>query len=129
MSWEAARAALDARLLALPGIDPSRIHWPNKVFDPSKLCPPGAYWKVDLLPAGVSPVNSGGDHERGIYQVSRFVPAGSGIAQALQDAQSVVDHFKRQVLSGVAINVPVPAAPLSDAPWLHIPVSISFQVL
>jgi hypothetical protein len=130
VSWPAVRAALDTRLTALPGIDPAKIAWPNRVYDPSKSTPPGApYWKVDLLPAGVAPVFSGGDHEFGVFQVSRWVPAGAGIAQALLDAQAMVDHFKKQTLSGIACGVPTIAPPIQEADWMHIPVSIPFQVL
>lgn len=126
MSWDAARAALDARFLTLPGLDPARIHWPNKAFDPCGQ----SYWKVAFLPAAVDPeMGSSKDHEKGVYQVSRFVPAGTNFGAALRDAQAVVDLFKRQVLSGVACGVPVPAFIPPEPDWLQIPVSIPFQVL
>jgi hypothetical protein len=125
VSWTAARAALDARLLTLTGIVAARIAWPNVVF-PAQTA---HFWKVDFLPATVQPELQGADHERGIYQVSIFVPAGTGIGPALVLAQSVADHFKRQVLSGISCGVPVLAPPLQEADWLQIPVSIPFQVL
>ena len=125
MSWDAALTALSAQLLTLSGIDSSKIQWPNRAFTPS-----GSFWRVSFLPATVQPELGGTkDHERGIFQVSRFVPAGTGIGPAIREAQTVVDLFKRQVLSGVSCGVPTLAPPISEPEWLHIPVSIPFQVL
>ena len=124
MSWDAARAALSTQLLTLPGIDQTQIHWPNTAYTPN-----GAYWKVDFLPTGNSPEMCGSDHERGIFQVSRFVPPGTGLGPALRDAQSVVDLFKRQVFSGVSVGVPSVALPIYAPDWCHVPVSVPFIVL
>ena len=131
MSWDAARAALDGRLLLLSGIDKDRIHWPNRVFDPAKIAVGLGYWKVDFLPASVEPEMgpTGKAHEKGIYQVSIFTPADSGLGPALQLAQAVVDHYQRQVLSGVACGVPRIGPYLVDPEWFHVPVSIPFQAL
>lgn len=130
MTWDAARAALTQRLLSLEGLDPAKVAWPNRVFPASgQSLPTDGHWRVDFLPAGVSPVNSGTDHEYGIFQVSRFVPVGNGIESALVDVQSVVSHFRNQNLSGVACGVPVPAPYLQEATRLHFPISIPFQVL
>lgn len=129
MSWDAARAALDARFLLLPGLDKARIHWPNRVFDPSKAA--AGYWKVDFIPATVEPEMgpSGKAHEKGIYQVSVFTPAGTDLGPALQLAQAVVDHFQRQLLPGVQCGVPRIGPYVTEPEWFQIPVSISFQVL
>ena len=122
MSWNAARAALDARLKTLSGIDYKRICWPNVPFPAQTL----QWWKVDFLPATVEPELSGADHEKGIYQVSIFVPAGGGIGPALVLAQAVADHFKRQVFTHTSCGVPSLSPPIQDPQWLHIAVSIPF---
>ena len=129
MSWGAARVALDAKFITLSGINTALIHWPNRKFtEPTS----GGYWKVDFLPAAVEPEFSGAAHEKGVYQVSRFVQPDSGIGAALADVDAVIALFSRVVLSGppsIQCGVPVAAPPIQEPNWLHIPVSIPFQVL
>jgi len=125
MSWQQARAALDSHLAELPMIEWEKVEFQGYDF-PAQT---ERYWKVDLIPSGVDPVFSGADHEMGIYQVSVWVPTGTGIADALDEVQRIVDHFKKQVLSGVACGVPAPAPLVTEADWLHFPVSIPFSVL
>jgi hypothetical protein len=126
MSWPAANAALEARLKLLAGINTAQIAWPGRPFMPT---PGTTHYRVAFLPSGVDPELHGSDHERGIYQVSVFAPAGKGIAFALTLAQAVADHFKRQVFSGVSCGVPTIAPPITEPDWLHVPVSIPFIVL
>lgn len=124
MSWPAARAALDARMNSL-NVAGAKIAWPNMPL----AAQTGPYYAVAFLPAAVSPELHGADHESGIYQVSVFVPAGSGIGPALTMAQAVADHFKRQNLSGVSCGVPTIAPPVQESNWLQVPVSIPFVCL
>jgi hypothetical protein len=126
MSLAAANATLNTRFQALPGLDASQVAWPNRAFTPTTGT---TYYKVDLIPAGAEPELSGADHEHGIYQVSVFCPSGKGISSALTLAQAVVDHFKRQVFSGIGVFVPTIGPLVQEADWLQIPVSIPFQVL
>jgi len=125
MSWPSARAALDARMAALPSLGTSAIAWPNQKLSAQT----SLYYAVHFLPATVQPELQGADHESGIYQVSVFVPAGGGIGPALVQAQAVADHFKRQTLSGISCGVPTLAPPMQQDDWLHIPVSIPFICL
>jgi hypothetical protein len=125
MSWTQARAALDTRMAALPSLGTAKIGWPN-VTIPAQT---SLYYLIAFLPSAVNPELQGADHEQGIYQVSVFVPAGSGLGPGMVAAQAVCDWFKRQVISGVSCGVPVLAPYLQEADWLHIPVSIPFQVL
>lgn len=124
MSWTAARAALDARMAAL-NIGTAKIAWPNVPLDAQT----SLYYAVNFLPATVSPELHGADHESGIYQVSVFVPAGTGLGPALTKAQAVADHFKRQVFAGVSCGVPTIAPPVQEPNWFQIPVSIPFVCL
>ncbi len=128
MSWDAARAVLDAHFQAMPGLDLDAIEWPNESFAPTSGQP---YWRFSLIPAGVLPEMGGGsDHERGILQIDRVVMAGTGIGQALRDCQAVIDWFKRRNLSGVQVGAPFLGSQLKQEPdRLRIPVSIPFQVL
>ena len=130
MSWSSARAALDARWNLFPGVSDTNTAWPNRPFpvDPLSIIP-DTHYRIHFLPATVNPELQGADHEKGIYQVSVFVKAGGGIGPALVKAQAIVDHFKRQNLSGTACGVPIIASPLQESYWWHVPVSIPFQVL
>jgi hypothetical protein len=125
MSWATARAELDARLLTLPSLGTSAIGWPNEKLETQTAL----YYKVAFIPATVEPELYGGDHERGIYQVSVFVPVGEGIGSAVTAGQAVIDHFKRQNLNGVSCGVPPLATPIQEPNWWHTPVSIPFTVL
>ena len=126
MSWTTARTVLDARMDTLPSLGTSQIEWPNEPFDAQTAL----YYRVSFLPTTVNPPLYGGaDHEQGIYQVSVFAPTGGGLGPALEAAQAVADHFKRQNLSGVYCGVPKLGPPLQEPGWLHLPVSIPFLCL
>lgn len=120
------RAKLDARLVSLAGINTSSISWPGVAFQP----PANAAWyKVDLIPTGVDPEISGPAHEKGIYQVAIFTPAGVGSGTLLGLADAVIGHFDRKDLTGVATGVPVAGPLQADGAWVFIPVQIPFQTL
>ena len=128
MTWNAARALLDAKLVTLSGINTARIAWPGVTFVP----PAGAAWyKVSFLPTGTDAALGVGasKHEGGIYQVSVFSPDGSGLGTLLGLADAVVALFDRQLLTNIHTGVPVPAPVLTEPGWLQIPVSIPFVVL
>ncbi len=125
MSWTAARLALDTRMKSLPSLGTSAISFPNVALPAQTTL----YYAVHFLPATVEPELTGGDHEKGTYQVSVFVPEGSGIGTALTAAQAVADHFKRQNLSGISCGVPTLTSPIQQPNWWHVPVSIPFIVL
>ncbi len=125
MSWTAARAALDARMKTLPSLGASKISFGNIPLPIQTAL----YYVTHFMPATVEPELWGGDHEKGTYQVSVFVPAGGGTGPALTAAQAVADHFKRQNLSGISCGVPTLTPPIQEPDWWHIPVSIPFIVL
>lgn len=125
MSWTTARATLDARMASLPTLGSSQVSWPNRPLPIQTAL----YYAVHFLPATVEPELYGGDHEKGTYQVSVFVPSGGGTGAAFTAAQAVVDHFKRQNLSGISCGVPTLTPPIQESDWWHIPVSIPFIVL
>ena len=125
MSWTAARAALDARMVALPTLGTAPVAWPNVPLAPQTAL----HYAVSFLPAGVDAPLSGPAHEQGIYQVSVFAPAGAGLGTAIAAAQAVSDWFSRQNLSGISCGVPTLGPPIQEPNWLQIPVSIPFLVL
>lgn len=125
MSWTTAKTILDTRMTALPSLGTSKIAWPNVALPTQN----SLYYAVHFLPAAVEPELNGGDHEKGTYQVSVFIPEGLGIAAALTAAQAVADHFKRQNLSGISCGVPTLAPPIQEPNWWHVPVSIPFTAL
>ena len=120
MSWVTAQQVLDAHFMALPSLGASNIQWPNEVLDPQT----SLYYANHFLPMAVDPELQGGDHEKGVYQSSVFIPKDQGIGPALVAAQAVVDWFKRQNLSGISCGVPKLGPPLQEPNWWHIPVSI-----
>jgi hypothetical protein len=109
----------------LASLGTSKIAWPNVVLPLQTTL----YYAVNFLPSTTEPEFHGGDHEKGTYQVSVFVPAGTGIGPALVAAQAVADHFKRQNLSGVSCGVPTLTPPIQEPDWWHVPVRIPFVVL
>lgn len=128
-SWDAARALLDARLLTLAGIDPTKIHWPNRGFTKPTS---GGFWKVNFIPSAVDPEFSGSAHEKGIYQVSRFEPTGTDFGPVTQAIDSICALFDRVSLGTapkVFCGVPIPGPYIQEANYIHLPVSIPFQVL
>lgn len=124
MSWTSARFQLDTKMLAL-NVGTAAISWQNEALPNQSTL----YYTVHFMPATVEPELHGQDHERGIYQVSVFVPINDGIGTAIEKAQAVVDHFKRQNLSGVSCGVPTLTPPIQEPDWWHVPVSIPFIVL
>ena len=130
MSWTAARAALDARWYQFPGVTDTNTALPNSPFPKDRdTAIPDLHYRIFFIPATVSPELHGADHEGGIYQVSVFVKAGTGLGPALIKAQAVADHFKRQNLSGISCGVPTLSPPVSEPNWLQIAVSIPFVCL
>lgn len=126
MSWDAARVVLDTQFKTLPGYDETRVQWPNRIFTkPSD----GMYYKVDFLPASNDPEMGGQLHEKGIYQVSIYARSKGGIGSALRAAGAVVSLFDRVRLSNLFCFPPVVAPYISEPDWLHVPVSVPFQVL
>ena len=126
MSWDTAREILDAKFQTLPELGSAYVQFSNTA---PKTPPTAMHYKIDLIPTGVSPELAGSDHERGIYQVTVLDTAGNGSDAALVAAQAVINHFKRQNLSGVSIGVPTLARPIQLPNWWSVPVSIPFIVL
>ncbi|WP_255211702.1 phage tail terminator-like protein [Pseudescherichia vulneris] len=79
------RVAVIAASLGLP------IAWPNIAFDP----PDGPYARVYVLPAQTVGQDLEGQIRtyQGILQVNIIVPAGSGVTQTRELAQSIADAF------------------------------------
>lgn len=128
MTWQTARASLDAKLTTLAGINTAQIAWPNVAFTPT----PGTLWyKVSFIPTTVAPeIGSGNVHEKGVYQVSVFAPSGVGMGAGLTVADNLVALFNRVTLTGgVHCGVPVLGSPLQEPDWIHIPVQVPFQIL
>ena len=135
MSYDAIRAALDARLLGLPSWSATRIAWPNTSYAPLAG---EMYLQVDG-PAVAEPRqfeigDSGRNLQRGLYTVSVCATPGQGLGDALRTADAIRSHFKRGTdLSAGAFAVTIIktwAAPSFVRDGWHItPVTISWQAL
>lgn len=104
MSNKAIRAALEARLLAMPdGIDRARTHFSNVKYVPVSGQP---YQEVTIMPA--PPFNYAGTSLRkrlsGIFQVKLAFPYGAGPGLAEEAAERLQAWFP-QGLSVEANNV------------------------
>lgn len=129
MTWSACQGLLDTRMNALPGLDASRVAWPNLDFTaPTE----GIHYRVSFLPnRGWAPYGTG-TYRRfaGNYQVSIFAPVGSGDAALRAAVDAVCSHFDRLTLTG-AVNIttgtPVPAGQLLDGSFVHVPVTVPFE--
>ena len=126
----AARVALETKLLALPGLVPSLVAWPGLNFTPPAS---GLYYKPDLIPSETLTAAGAGasTHPKGIYQVSIFGKAGSGMVALHNAAEALLAHFDRQALASGAVRTGVPdiGPPIQEPDWLHLPVSIPFLCL
>lgn len=125
------RRSFDARLLELLphlGLEPRAVAWPNSAFTPNAdelylrpWCLFGETATVSLGPAGY-------ERLRGVYQVSVFDVAGSGMERAETVARAVVDHFRggtRLDCQGFdpRITTAYAGTAMHENGRLHIPVS------
>lgn len=127
MIFTALVAKLQALVPALP------IAGPNVTFPAAGQPTPAKYLTIDFLPNRNRPFPIGDDAEphQGLFQVSVKWPKGNGIADALDVAGAIIDHFKNQTLfvGGLQIKInrePWAASPMQDDDRLIIPVSISY---
>lgn len=131
MRYAAILSALVAHLRTFPGWDDTACAWPNRPFEPGSE----GFWKADLIPSGVDSAlgADGADHERGIFQVTRYEPASVGATPALVSVDAMAAHFSRRVLTGtgvsVACGVPDLGPPIQEPSWVSLPLSISFTAL
>ena len=126
------RAALEVRLAtwaaqqtpALP------VAWEDRPFSPS-----GPYLRVSMLPAEPDdPVlGQGLQRHQGVYQVSVFVPAGSGPVTAESKAANIAALYARgTVMTQGTTRVVIDRTPqvgrlMPDGPYSFIPVSIRYR--
>ncbi|NJB67498.1 hypothetical protein GGQ74_001138 [Desulfobaculum xiamenense] len=130
MSVTAIRAALESRLVSLPGGWP--IAWENVPFTPGGC---GNHLRVHLLPA--TPVQAGlgtdaPNEHKGIFQVDVVVGRGDGPGEACAQVDALCVHFRRgtRCVSGV-VTVTVtgvgPGPGLQEGNRYRVPVSISYR--
>lgn len=125
----AARIALETKLLALPGLVASRIAWPGVAYTPPAT---GLWYKPALIPTGTeSAVGVGAStHPQGAYQVSIFGKPADGAPGLYTAAEALVSHFDRAAVAAtVHTGVPEIGPLLQEADWLQLPVSIPFICL
>jgi len=129
------RRGLDARLLALlPGIGltAADVAWPNAAFapDPDKLylrpwCMFGETATASLGPKGFERLT-------GVYQISIYEVADTGLERSEGMAQAIIDHFRggtRFEYCGFDLHIRTAyarGATLDDG-RLHIPVSVVWR--
>lgn len=129
---EEIESALIKRLTIMP--DLPDVAWPNMPFTPT---PGRPYFKANLLPgeplqAGVG--ESAMNRQSGVFQVTVFVPAGTGTKDIRSMCTALETHFKRgTVLTHNGVKVTIWKAyrgpQLQEANWLQCPVTIRFRTL
>lgn len=127
--YTAIRAALTARLQTLASLPP--VAWENVAYTPTLGT---TFLKPSLLPAEPFQAEIGAAGQNmhvGVYQVSIFAPAGTGMAhQTLRD--SICDLFKRGVTltyGGVTVTCvkAYPGAMLQETDWIQIPIIVVWR--
>jgi len=116
---------LNTRLAQLSPLPP--VAWPNVPFTPET----GTLWiRADILPADAQLETLQYSEEHiGIYQVSVFAPLDKGTGAAMNQADSIADHFAAQRdLSGLRIRSISVGQPIREESWLMVPVSIEYRV-
>lgn len=135
MSQTKIRAALDTRLLSVPGgISPTWTAWDNKGLK-SAPTTTTIYQTVSLLPA--RPDNPTLDEKMqihsGIYQVLLMLPANASTLTGETLAQAIVDHFPAGLAltySGQTVRIrgtPEIAAGYQSGDRYAIPVSVRYN--
>lgn len=125
MTWETARYRLEERLLTTPGIDTSKIVWPNEGHDHMETL----HYRVHFIPIDNEPELHGANHEKGIFQITVQDVVDNGIGASISFAQVLVNHFQRQNLAGVFCGVPKLVNPNQEPDCWRVIVSIPFTVL
>ena len=125
------KEALRVRLAALPGCPP--VSWEGIAF---KSPDSGPFLKSDYLPAGMRQATAGAtglNELTGIFQVTVFMPDGSGDGALYRLVDDVLNHFKRGTVltssGGVSVTVTRSnPSPMIDVDgYLTVPVSVSFR--
>lgn len=125
MSLASIGAALDARLLTLPGIDTANINWEGVLYTPVAGTP---YLAVQLIAISRRALGIGPGavlEWDGTYQVSAFWPIGEGRAPAAAVVDSILALFPRGLslttTDGTVIkfeaSTPIPL--ITQAPWIQ----------
>lgn len=128
--YAAIRSALTARLQTLSGL-PS-VAWENVPFTPTAG---SMYLKPSFLPG--EPVQAeigtyGQNMHTGLYQISVFAPAGTGVASLNTLRDALCDHFKRGtelIYSGVTVRLikAFPSPMMQETDWVHIPITVMWR--
>jgi hypothetical protein len=127
--YSAIRSAFTAKLQAYPQLP--AVAWENIPFTPTAV----PYLKPALVPAepfqaeiGTNGIN----RHTGFYQISIFVPSGSGVAAINALVSGLCDHLKRGTsLSYGGITVSILKAysgpTIQETDWQHVPITIQFR--
>lgn len=107
------------------------VAWPNAPFTPGK----DPYFRAFFLPGEPNAAGIGTaamNEQRGVFQVSVYVPAGTGTKSLKTLCDAVEAHFKRGtdfIYGSVKITVTKAfRGPLLQEPdWASRPVSVAFQ--
>lgn len=110
----------------------THIAWPNAKYEPSRDQP---FLSVQMAGYNRRPIGYGANaviEHRGVYQIRVSYPSGIGMDDATGTADALADHFLRgETLSSggsnVLIEVPSPAAPLTQTDWVHIPIAVQWM--
>ena len=128
--YSAIRSAFTARLLTLPGL-PAAVAWENTPFTITSGAPYLAPFLLPGEPFQAEIGTAGANRHPGIYQISIYVPAGTGVSAISALRDSLCDHFKRGTIltyGGIqtTIQKAYPGPVLQETDWQHIPITIRF---
>lgn len=128
MSFKDVRAALRARLAALPASPP--VAWENDAYTPTEGT---LYLRQTILPSASPNVDLESLVEHiGLMQVDVFAPAGGGSGAAEDMAATLEAHFAAQhtLIHGaevVSIRTIEQLSGARDGAWYVLPIRISYQ--
>lgn len=127
--------ALLQRLAALTLSPSLKIAYPNVPFPKTGETKPDTYLEAHQLRGPTDAVGiSAWNQHQGIFQIDVVYLAQDGLIAPTEIADAVAAHFPRGLrLANGAVQVRIDepakiAAPVTDAPYIRTPVSISYRV-
>ena len=77
---------------------------------------------------------TGRNRHVGIYQISIFVPAGTGVLTINTLRDGIIDHFKRGTVlvygsTSLTIQKAYAGPMIQETDWVHLPITVQYQLL
>lgn len=119
-------AALRGHLATMTGYAAGDFAFANKEFDPVGK----TIWVgEDILPGEERQITNDQTELNAIYQLTVWIPAGTGIKTAMDRATLIKDHFRPKTQIGeITIDrATATGTPIQTGDWYGVPVSVYFR--